>query len=273
MERGGVCAWGRAPGQAGGGRPSLSGACGPHPTPVVHCCFRGGGAPAAARRAGGLLALSRSQCLQGIVVRSGWAAAAGAPGYEWNGAGLEPASGDSWEEAGFLRAGDGVRSARSPSGGGKLTSLGAGGGEAPVSSSERVGLWPLLETSALLPRPCGSPDWAKSLSLTRVTSRSLEISHHGFVFWSSPRSRGRKRAKGRLTRLIQDSVGCQRLVVAKRFTVSRFVNVSYWLNEASSRDTVYSLRMFEQIELKFCGGCVRWLFSCRVLPLIYVRSG
>ncbi|KAK7820150.1 hypothetical protein U0070_003561 [Myodes glareolus] len=33
-----------------------------------------------------------------------WAAAAGAPGYEWSGAGLEPASGDSWEEAGFLRA-------------------------------------------------------------------------------------------------------------------------------------------------------------------------
>lgn len=33
-----------------------------------------------------------------------WAAADWAPGYEWSGAGLEPASGDSWEEAGFLRA-------------------------------------------------------------------------------------------------------------------------------------------------------------------------
>lgn len=169
VERGGVCAWGRARGQAGGGRCSLSAACGPHPTPVVHCCFRGGG-PAAAWRAGGPIALSLSQCLQGVVVRSGRAAAAGAPGYEWSGAGLEPASGDSWEEAGFLRAGEGVRSARSPSGGGKLTSLGAGGGEAPVSSSKRIGLWPFLETSALLTRPCGSPDWAKSLSLTPVTS-------------------------------------------------------------------------------------------------------
>lgn len=102
-------------------------------------------------------------------MRSGRAAAAGAPGYEWSGAGLEPASGDSWEEAGFLRAGAGVRSARSPSGGGKLTSLGAGGGEAPVSSSKRIGLWPLLETSAQLPRPGGSPDWAKSLSLSPVS--------------------------------------------------------------------------------------------------------
>lgn len=35
-------------------------------------------------------------------------------------------------------------------------------------------------------------------------------------------------------RLIKDSVGCQRLVVFKRFMVLSIMNVCYWLNEASS---------------------------------------
>lgn len=125
--------WGRTPGDLGGRRqpPRLGegacarGACarggvavparrhvGPHPTPVVHCCFRGGG-PAAKPRGVRVpplphLPVRVSAPVAGAVTPSGparrWAAAAGAPGYEWSGAGLEPASGDSWEEAGFLRA-------------------------------------------------------------------------------------------------------------------------------------------------------------------------
>lgn len=118
-----------ARGAARGGRLAVVAVPSPRhaaPTPLPWCiAVSGEGGPAAALRTGGPIAPSRSQCLQWAVVRSGPAAAAGAPGYEWSGAGLEPASGDSWEEAGFLRAGDGVQTARSPSGGGKLTSLGA----------------------------------------------------------------------------------------------------------------------------------------------------
>lgn len=84
------------------GLPSPLAACGPHPSPVVHCCFRGGG-PAATLRGRGPAAptprcaaaafASRSPAggrAGGAVGCNGWG-----PGYEWSGAGPAPASGDS----------------------------------------------------------------------------------------------------------------------------------------------------------------------------------
>lgn len=75
--------------------------------------------------------------------------------YEWSGAGLEPASGDSWEEAGFLRAGVRGRAESSVPLWRRKVDLARGpaAGEAPVSSSELLGLWPLLETSRGCPAP------------------------------------------------------------------------------------------------------------------------
>lgn len=49
LGRGGVCVWGRAWGSRGRRPASPPAACGLHPSPVVHCCFRGGGRAAALR--------------------------------------------------------------------------------------------------------------------------------------------------------------------------------------------------------------------------------
>lgn len=88
LGRGGVCVWGRARGSRGRGSASPPAACGLHPSPVVHCCFRGGGRVAALRGLG-----PAARPLRGAspsppgVRRVAQITTAGALGYEWNGAG------------------------------------------------------------------------------------------------------------------------------------------------------------------------------------------
>lgn len=88
LGRGGVCVWGRARGSRGRGSASPPAACGLHPSPVVHCCFRGGGRVAALRGLG-----PAARALRGAspsppgVRRAARITTAGALGYEWSGAG------------------------------------------------------------------------------------------------------------------------------------------------------------------------------------------
>lgn len=84
-------------GVSAGVRRRFPAACGPHPSPVVHCCFRGGGR-AAALRGLGLAAPARRRVATsppGSPRAARRAATAGALGYEWSGAGPAAASCDS----------------------------------------------------------------------------------------------------------------------------------------------------------------------------------
>lgn len=85
----GACAFGGARGGlAAGGSASPPAACGLHPSPVVHCCFRGGGRVAALRGLG-----PAARALRGAspsppgARRAARITTAGALGYEWSGAG------------------------------------------------------------------------------------------------------------------------------------------------------------------------------------------
>lgn len=86
---------------------------------------------------------------------------------------------------------------------------GPGGREAPVSGSEGEAFGPFWKPRGCCSAPCGAPDWAKSLSLTLVTSWSLRISHHGFIFPSAPRFPGSEKESGRLGWLIKYYFDCQ----------------------------------------------------------------
>lgn len=127
----------------------------PHPSPVVLCCFRGGGRAVAPRGLGPAAPTRRSAAPSppsfGRPAGGATGAVAGAVGYEWSGAGPRrpPVT-----AAGGGRALGG----RPPSGGGKLTPRGARRRGTPVSGSEgERGLWPLLEASGPPLRPPRRP--------------------------------------------------------------------------------------------------------------------
>lgn len=170
-------------------------ACGLHPSPVVHCCFRGGGRVAALRGLGPAA---------GSWEAPAFAAGSPAGSADYNGQGLRL-----WMERG------GPAPASCDSCRRRMSSLGRGecgpplveeswrhpgpaGGEAPVSGSEREAFGPFWKPRGCCSAPWGAPDWAKSPSLTPVTSWSLKISHHGFVFPSAPPFLGWERENGRL---------------------------------------------------------------------------
>lgn len=156
---GGVCVWGArwglAAGEGRGGSASPPAAWSPHPSPVVLCCFRGGGRAVAPRGLGPAAPTRRSAAPSppsfGRPAGGATGAMAGAVGYEWSGAGPRrpPVT-----AAGGGRALGG----RPPSGGGKLTPRGARRRGTPVSGSEgERGLWPLLEASGPPLRPPRRP--------------------------------------------------------------------------------------------------------------------
>lgn len=67
-----------------------------------------------------------------------------------------------------------------------------------MSGSEREAFSPFWKPRGCCSSPCGAPDWARLLSLTRVTSWSLKISHYGFVCPSAPRFLGTERENSNL---------------------------------------------------------------------------
>lgn len=169
LGRGGVCVWGRARGLAAGGRRRLPAVCGPHPSPVVHCCFRGGGRAPVLRGLGLAAAAWRGTVPSppGARRAARAAATAGALDYEWSrtGAGPVSASCDSCRRRTVL---GGVGSAallwrkidatRGPA---------AGKPRCQVASERPL---PLLEASGLPLRLLRCSNWTKSPSLTSVTS-------------------------------------------------------------------------------------------------------
>lgn len=69
-------------------------------------------------------------------------------------------------------------------------------------------------------------------------------------------------------RLIKGYVGCQQLVVVKRFTGIIYRERVLLVKRPGRVGGVYSFKVFEQIELSFVVD-VRLFVYCRVLPLIY----
>lgn len=93
----GACACGGVRGSLNRGSTSPEAACGLHPSPVVHCCFRGGGRTASLRGLSPAAPTSSGAAPSppGTRRAARQTATAGAVGYEWSGAGPAPVSCDS----------------------------------------------------------------------------------------------------------------------------------------------------------------------------------